>query len=105
MEWLTHSQTGFRQAARYLLGMRLAIITTQLVAIAVAESVITLAHRAEALLVCSLSPCARGYSAVRLAVGLCWRTGLWLSHCHGGGQLVVQQGSGQYTTEHADGGC
>src|SRR5690554_62866 len=54
MEWLTHSQTGFRQAARYLLGMRLAIITTQLVAIAVAESVITLAHRAEALLVCLL---------------------------------------------------
>ncbi|HBM51287.1 sensor histidine kinase [Marinobacter sp. UBA3607] len=54
MEWLTHSQTGFRQAARYLLGMRLAIITTQLVAITVAESVITLAHRAEALLVCLL---------------------------------------------------
>ncbi|WP_372964827.1 ATP-binding protein [Marinobacter sp.] len=51
MEWLTHSQTGFRQAARYLLGMRLAIIATQLMAIAVAESVITLAHRAEALLV------------------------------------------------------
>src|SRR5690606_30331451 len=50
MEWLTYSQTGLRQAARYLLGMRLAIITTQLVAIAVAESMITLAHRAEALL-------------------------------------------------------
>ena len=50
MEWLTHSQTGFRQAARYLLGMRLAVITTQLVAIAVAESMVTLAHRAEALL-------------------------------------------------------
>ena len=50
MEWLTHSQTGFRQAARYLLGMRLAIIATQLVAIAVAETTVTLAHRAEALI-------------------------------------------------------
>ncbi|MFO8142484.1 MAG: HAMP domain-containing sensor histidine kinase [Marinobacter sp.] len=54
MEWLTHSQTGFRQAARYLLGMRLAIITTQLVAVAVAETAITLAHRAEALILCLL---------------------------------------------------
>ncbi len=54
MEWLTHSQTGFRQAARYLLGMRLAMITTQLVAVAAAETVITLAHRAEALLLCLL---------------------------------------------------
>lgn len=52
MEWLTHSQTGFQQAARYLLGMRLAVVATQLVAIAVAESVITLAHRAEALILC-----------------------------------------------------
>jgi two-component system sensor histidine kinase RegB len=50
MEWLTHSQTGFRQAARYLLGMRLAVIATQLVAIAVAETTVTLAHRAEALI-------------------------------------------------------
>lgn len=50
MEWLTHSQTGFRQTARYLLGMRLAIIATQLVAIAVAETTVTLAHRAEALI-------------------------------------------------------
>ncbi|GAA0847285.1 ATP-binding protein [Marinobacter szutsaonensis] len=52
MEWLTHSQTGIRQAARYLLGMRLAIVTIQLVAIAVAETMITLAHEAEALLLC-----------------------------------------------------
>jgi len=49
MEWLTLSQTGFRQAARYLLGMRLAIIAMQLVAIAVAESTVALAHQAEAL--------------------------------------------------------
>src|SRR5690554_7593856 len=67
MEWLTHSQTGFRQAARYLLGMRLAIITTQLVAVAVAESVIALAHRAEALLVCLL------YGVLAT---LCW---LWVN--------------------------
>lgn len=54
MEWLTHSQTGFRQAARHLLAMRLAMITTQLVALAVAETVIELPHRAEALLLCLL---------------------------------------------------
>ncbi|MGC8119833.1 sensor histidine kinase [Marinobacter sp. VGCF2001] len=54
MEWLTHSQTGFRHAARYLLGMRLAIILTLLVAVAVAETIITLAHRAESLLLCLL---------------------------------------------------
>ncbi|MBU2872679.1 sensor histidine kinase [Marinobacter salexigens] len=54
MEWLTHSQTGFRQAARYLLSMRLAIVGLQLVAIAVAETVITLAYRAEALILCLL---------------------------------------------------
>ncbi|MGM0951582.1 MAG: sensor histidine kinase [Pseudomonadota bacterium] len=54
MEWLTHSQTGFRQAARYLLGMRLAMITTQLVAITAAEAIIALPHRAEALLLCLL---------------------------------------------------
>lgn len=54
MEWLTHSQTGFQQAARYLLSMRLAIVGLQLVAIAVAETVITLAHRAEALILCLL---------------------------------------------------
>ncbi|WP_417565165.1 sensor histidine kinase [Marinobacter sp.] len=50
MEWLTHSQTGFQQAARYLLGMRLTIVALQLIAIAVAEAMITLAHRAEALI-------------------------------------------------------
>lgn len=54
MEWLTHSQTGFQQAARYLLGMRLAIVSLQLVAIAVAETVVALAHRAEALMLCLL---------------------------------------------------
>ncbi|RMJ02724.1 Sensor histidine kinase RegB [Marinobacter litoralis] len=54
MEWFTHSQTGFRQAARYLLSMRLAIMAIQLVAIAIAETMVQLAHRAEALLVCLL---------------------------------------------------
>ncbi|MGO3692868.1 ATP-binding protein [Marinobacter sp.] len=54
MEWLTHSQTGFQQAARYLLGMRLAVVGLQLVAIAVAETVVALAHRAEALMLCLL---------------------------------------------------
>jgi len=54
MEWLTHSQTGFQQAARYLLSMRLAVVGLQLVAIAVAETVVTLAHRAEALVLCLL---------------------------------------------------
>lgn len=52
MEWLTHSQTGFQQAARYLLGMRLTLVALLLIAIAVAETVIPLAHRAEALIVC-----------------------------------------------------
>ncbi|RBW51900.1 sensor histidine kinase [Marinobacter sp. F3R11] len=54
MEWLTHSQTGFQQAARYLLGMRLAVVGIQLTALAVAETVITLAYRAEALVICLL---------------------------------------------------
>ncbi|MGO1232238.1 MAG: sensor histidine kinase [Marinobacter sp.] len=54
MEWLTHSQTGYQQAARYLLAMRLAIIASALVAVAVAETVIALPHRAEALLLCLL---------------------------------------------------
>lgn len=54
MEWLTHSQTGFQQAARYLLGMRLAVVGLQLAAIAVAETVVDLAHRAEALMLCLL---------------------------------------------------
>jgi two-component system sensor histidine kinase RegB len=52
MEWLTLSQTGFQGAARYLLGMRLAIVTIMLLAIAVTETFITLSHRAEALLLC-----------------------------------------------------
>ncbi|WP_298450979.1 HAMP domain-containing sensor histidine kinase [uncultured Marinobacter sp.] len=52
MEWLTHSQTGFQQAARYLLGMRLAVAGLQLVALAVAETVIALAYGAEALILC-----------------------------------------------------
>ncbi len=52
MEWLTHSQTGFQQAARYLLGMRLTLVVLQLMTIAVAETMVTLAHRAEALIVC-----------------------------------------------------
>ena len=50
MEWLTHSQTGFQQTARYLLGMRLAIVALQLISIAVAETMVTLAHRAEAVI-------------------------------------------------------
>lgn len=54
MEWLTHSQTGFQQAARYLLGMRLAVVGLQLTALAVAETVVTLAYRAEALVLCLL---------------------------------------------------
>ncbi|MBE0486672.1 ATP-binding protein [Marinobacter sp.] len=65
MEWLTHSQTGFRQAARYLLGMRLAIVTTQLIAVAVAETAVTLVHRAEALILCLLY-------AVLSALGWLW---------------------------------
>jgi two-component system sensor histidine kinase RegB len=52
MEWLTHSQTGFQQAARYLLGMRLTLVALQLIAIAVAETMVPLAHRAEALILC-----------------------------------------------------
>ncbi|MBL1273383.1 MAG: HAMP domain-containing histidine kinase [Oceanospirillales bacterium] len=54
MEWLTHSQTGFQQAARYLLSMRLAVVGLQLTALAVAETVVTLAYRAEALVLCLL---------------------------------------------------
>lgn len=67
MEWLTHSQTGYQQAARYLLGMRLAIVSLQLIAIAVAESMVTLANRAEALIVCI---------AYALMATLCW---LWFT--------------------------
>lgn len=54
MEWLTHSQTGFQQAARYLLGMRLTLVALQLITIAVAETMVALAHRAEALILCLL---------------------------------------------------
>lgn len=67
MEWLTHSQTGFQQAARYLLGMRITLVTIQLIAVAVAESMVTLAHRAEALILCL---------AYALAATLGW---LWLT--------------------------
>jgi len=49
MEWLTHSQSGFQQAARYLLGMRLAIVALQLIAVAIVETMMTLAYRSEAL--------------------------------------------------------
>ncbi|MEP1216967.1 MAG: HAMP domain-containing sensor histidine kinase [Marinobacter sp.] len=52
MEWLTHSQTGFQQAARYLLGMRLTLVALQLITVAVAETMVSLAHRAEALILC-----------------------------------------------------
>lgn len=54
MEWLTHSQTGFRQTARYLLGMRLAIVAIQLIALAIAEALVTLSHPTRALLLCML---------------------------------------------------
>lgn len=67
MEWLTHSQTGYQQAARYLLGMRLAMVALQLIAIAVAETVVTLTYRAEALIVCV---------AYALMATLCW---LWFT--------------------------
>ncbi|NMT62998.1 sensor histidine kinase [Marinobacter orientalis] len=67
MEWLTHSQTGFQQAARYLLAMRLTLVALQLIAIAVAETMVTLAHRAEALIVCLVY-------AVVATVGWLWFT-------------------------------
>jgi len=54
MKWLTHSQTGFRQTARYLLGMRLAIVAIQLIALAIAEALVTLSHPTQALLLCML---------------------------------------------------
>ncbi|MBU2954978.1 sensor histidine kinase [Marinobacter sp. F3R08] len=50
MEWRTHSQTGLQQAARYLLGMRLTIVALQLISIAVAETMVALAHHAEAVI-------------------------------------------------------
>ncbi|MGM0768049.1 MAG: sensor histidine kinase [Pseudomonadota bacterium] len=67
MEWLTHSQTGFQQAARYLLGMRLTIVAIQLIALAVAETVITLAYRGEAVILCLLY-------AVMATLGWLWLT-------------------------------
>ncbi|KAA1174390.1 sensor histidine kinase [Marinobacter salinexigens] len=67
MEWLTHSQTGFQQAARYLLGMRLAIATIQLVALAVAETVVAFPHQVPALLFCMLY-------AVLATLGWLWFT-------------------------------
>lgn len=50
MQWLTPSRTGFRQAALYLLNMRLAIVAIQLVAMAVAEFMLTLSYQSEALI-------------------------------------------------------
>ncbi|MDX1457998.1 MAG: HAMP domain-containing sensor histidine kinase [Marinobacter sp.] len=67
MEWLTHSQTGFQQAARYLLGMRLTLVALQLITVAVAETMVALAHRAEALILCLLY-------AVVAALGWLWFT-------------------------------
>lgn len=67
MEWLTHSQTGFRQAARYLLGMRLSIAAIQLVALAIAETMTVLTYRAEATLICLLY-------AVLATLGWLWFT-------------------------------
>ncbi|WP_036133942.1 sensor histidine kinase [Marinobacter nitratireducens] len=67
MEWLTHSQTGFQQAARYLLGMRLAIALIQLVALAVAETVVSFPHQVPALLFCLLY-------AVLATLGWLWFT-------------------------------
>lgn len=54
MQWLTYSQHDFRQAAQYLLWMRLAIAGIQLVALWIAETLMVLTYRAEALLLCLL---------------------------------------------------
>lgn len=67
MAWLTHSQTGFQQAARYLLGMRLSIVAIQLIALAIAETMMVLEYRAEALLSCLLY-------AVLATLGWLWFT-------------------------------
>ena len=67
MEWLTQSQTGFQQAARYVLGMRLTIAVIQLVALAIAETLITLAYRGEAVLVCL-------FYAVMATLAWLWQT-------------------------------
>jgi len=50
MQWLIPSRTGFRQAAFYLLNMRLAIVAIQLVAMVVAEYMLALPYRSEALI-------------------------------------------------------
>jgi two-component system sensor histidine kinase RegB len=50
MKWLTQSQTGFHQAARYLLGLRMAIVVIQLVALTIAETLINFSYRTEAVL-------------------------------------------------------
>lgn len=52
MEWLTQSQTGFRQASRYLLTMRVAIVAMQLVTLAVTQAVAPSFYSTEALLLC-----------------------------------------------------
>lgn len=49
MAWLTYSESGFQQAGRYLLGLRLAMAAAQLLAVAVAESMVSLAQGGEAL--------------------------------------------------------
>ena len=49
MQWLPPSRPGFRQAGHYLLNMRLAIVAIQLVAMAVAEYMLTLSYQTEAL--------------------------------------------------------
>lgn len=92
MEWLTPSQTGFQQAARYLLAMRLSMISLQLVAMAVVESVLDFAHRTPALTLCFASAvfAAANWlwfmrspprSAMAVSVTLCtdlMLTGAWL---------------------------
>jgi two-component system sensor histidine kinase RegB len=67
MKWLTQSQTGFQQAARYLLGLRVAIVSIQLVALAIAETIISLTYRAEAMFLCLLY-------AVLAVLGWLWFT-------------------------------
>lgn len=67
MKWLTQSQTGFQQAARYLLGLRSAIVAAQLIALAIAGTIINLAYQSEALLLCLLY-------AVLAVLGWLWFT-------------------------------
>ena len=77
MEWLTHSQSGFQQAARYLLGMRLAIIALQLTVLAVTEALLSLVHQTEALILCL---------AYAVLSALCW---LWFSRRPPGSKVTV----------------